>query len=102
MEFAFEREDRGYTVRAYYLEEPKGEALIEIYKGDLLLKKFTFPSYKIWNIAAHFSDIVDSEIAKNNEGYKIASSDGFGGHAIIREINKKETPTPVGDIKEGE
>jgi hypothetical protein len=70
-------EDRGYSVKASYLSEPKGEALIEIFKGGEKLRWFLFPAYKVWNIAAHFSDIVDSEIAGNKVGYDMAAWTGF-------------------------
>lgn len=61
-EIAFESKtpDRGYTIRASYLKEPhRGDALIEIFKDGNPLRTFTFPAYKIWNLAAHFKDIVD-------------------------------------------
>ena len=77
----FDINDRGYNVKAYYLKDTeieKGDALIEIRKEDKILKQFIFPAYKIWNIAAHFNDIVDSEIAENIDGYKMAASTGLG------------------------
>ncbi len=85
--FESEKPDRGYTVKASYLKEPnKADALVEIFKEGELVRKFTFPAYKIWNIAAHFSDIVDSEIEKNTNGYEQAASTGFGGHVAIQDI----------------
>lgn len=83
---AFNISDRGYNAKAWYLldtVESKGDALIEIRKGEEIVKTFLFPSYKIWNIAAHFSDIVDSEIAEATDGYEIAASTGFGGSVGI-------------------
>lgn len=62
---AFETEDRGYTARASYLKEPHDEALIEIFKDGAIVRSFHFPAYKVWNIAAHFSDLVDSEIEQS-------------------------------------
>jgi hypothetical protein len=79
-------EDRGYKVKAHYLIEPKGDALVEIFKDGELLRKFLFPAYKVWNIAAHFSDIVDGEIQNNANGYAMAASTGFGGSAKIEPI----------------
>jgi hypothetical protein len=71
--------DRGYTVKASYLKEPhKGDALVEIFKDNQLIRKFIFPAYKIWNIAAHFKDIVDSEIEKTTAGYEMAAWNGIG------------------------
>jgi hypothetical protein len=77
---AFESpEDRGYKVKASYLTEPKGSALVEIFKDGELLREFLFPDYKIWNIAAHFPDIVAGEIEGNARGYRMASWDGISG-----------------------
>lgn len=60
--------DRGYTVRASYLKEPHaGKALIEVLKDRQVVRHFLFPAYKIWNIAAHFKDIVDGEIENSGK-----------------------------------
>ena len=75
---------RGYTVRASHLKYPhKGDALVEIFKDGNLHRSFLFPSYKIWNIAAHFHDIVDGEIEKSASGYAMDASDGLGGFTRI-------------------
>ena len=58
-ETRFDITDRGYNVKAFYLEEPKDEDLIQITKDGEILLEFLFPAYKIWNIAAQFKDIVD-------------------------------------------
>lgn len=76
--FESKKPDRGFTVKAWYLKKPNdGDALIEIYKDEKLVREFNFPAYKIWNIAAHFSDIVDGELENNANGYKIAGSNGI-------------------------
>lgn len=76
--------DRGYTVKASYLKEPNArDALIEIFKDGKPLRAFLFPSYKIWNIAAHFHDIVDGEIAGNSNGYELAAWDGISGAIVL-------------------
>lgn len=76
--------DRGYAIRANYLAKPNnGDALIEIFKDGQLLREFLFPAYKIWNLAAHFSDIVDGEIEQSAHGYEMAAWDGISGAAII-------------------
>jgi hypothetical protein len=76
--FESEKPDRGYTVKASYLKPPNsGDALVEIFKDGAKLRDFLFPAYKIWNIAAHFSDIVDGEIENNTSGYEMAASTGF-------------------------
>jgi hypothetical protein len=77
---AFDIEERGYRAKAWYLKDipdSKGDALIEIFAGDELLREFLFPAYKIWNIAAHFGDIVDGEIAKHDGGYRMAAWNGI-------------------------
>lgn len=66
----FDIDDRDFNVKAWYLkdtEESKGDALIEVKYKDKLIRQFLFPAYKIWNIAAHFSDIVDGELSKDNK-----------------------------------
>ena len=75
----FDIEDRGFNVKAWYLEnteESKGDALIEVRYSGNIIREFMMPAYKIWNIAAHFSDIVDGELSKNDKerGYEIAHS----------------------------
>lgn len=73
----FEIQNRGFRVRAWYLENDSGDALVEIRKKGRFYRKFKWPAYKIFNIAAHFEDIVDGELEKTNDklsGYKIAGS----------------------------
>ena len=77
----FEVTDRGYMARAFYLkntETSKDDALIQISKDGKLIREFLFPAYKVWNIAAHFSDIVDSEINSDDQGYRVAAWNGIG------------------------
>lgn len=72
----FEFDKQGYHFKASYLIEPKYDAFVEISKDGKIVKSFLWPAYKIWNIAAHASDIaVDME-----EGLTIAGSDGLGGN----------------------
>ena len=84
----FDIDDRGFNVKAWYLEnteKSKGNALIEIRYDGKLIREFLFPSYKIWNIAAHFNDIVDGELSKDNatRGYRMAASMGLDDGVII-------------------
>ena len=83
---AFDIDDREFNAKAWYLkdtETSKGDALIEIRYKSELIRGFLFPAYKIWNIAAHFSDIVDGELSKDDKGrgYRIAASTGLEGLA---------------------
>jgi hypothetical protein len=85
MEIAIEKEafsskepDRGFVVKAFYLRKPNdGDALVEIFRDEKPYRRFLFPAYKIWNIAAHFSDIVTGEIEGNFSGYDMAGWTGF-------------------------
>ncbi len=77
---AFEGEKRGYYFKATYLEEPKGEALIEISKAGKIVREFLFPAYKIYNISAHADDIIDGLEQENDNGLLVAGSTGLGGN----------------------
>ncbi len=72
--------DRGFTMRVSYLKEPdKADALVEIFKDGTPVRQFTFPAYKIYNLQAHFKDIVDGEIEKSMNGYEMAAWNGIDG-----------------------
>ena len=103
----FDIDDRGFNVKAWYLENTyisKGaviilseedlpcDALIEVRYKDKILRSFEYPAYKIFNIAAHFSDIVDGELSKDDKerGYKIASWNGISGAVII--LSEEDLP----------
>ena len=74
--------DRGFIFRAWDLPDSKGDALIEVERNKKIIKTFIFPAYKVWNIAAHSNDIIQSELNKNDEGYFMAGSDGLGGNVF--------------------
>ena len=57
---AFERTYRGFTVKAFWGKEPN--ARIEFMKEGQPYKTIEYPSYRIFNIAAHFEDMIDNEI----------------------------------------
>jgi hypothetical protein len=79
---AFEQKDRDFKIKVFYLKEPNnGDALVELYYGRKKVRKLLYPAYKIWNLSAHFSDIVDGELSQDDKsrGYRIAGSDGLGG-----------------------
>jgi hypothetical protein len=75
--FESKQPDRGFTVRASYLTEPKADALVEIFREGEPYRRFLYPAYKVWNIAAHFEDIVNGEIEGNLSGYDLAGWTGF-------------------------
>lgn len=69
---------KGFTCRASYLKKPNnGDAMIQVFKDGDEWRRFLFPAYKIWNIAAHFNDIVDGEIEGHARGYEMAAWTGF-------------------------
>ncbi len=80
---AFEGDEGEYHFAAWYLIEPKGDALVEITKGDEVVKSFLWPAYKIWNVAAHARDIVEDL----DRGLAIAGSDGLGGGCVPRDTS---------------
>jgi len=85
--------DRGYTVRASYLKKPNdGDAMIEIFKDGKEHRRFLFPAYKIWNIAAHFTDIVDGEIEGNASGYELAAWTGFPNAVVCFQDTSGDKP----------
>ncbi len=76
-EIAFDyKHDEHFRFVATYLEIPRGDALIEIFKDAKLIKEFLFPGYKIYNIPAHAHDIVEDL----ERGLTIAGSTGLGGN----------------------
>ena len=57
--------DRGFRIRAFYGKgKDKADALIEVRKNGKFYKRGRILAYKVSNIAAHFSDMVDNEIEK--------------------------------------
>uniref|UniRef100_A0A6M3J6V1 Uncharacterized protein n=1 Tax=viral metagenome TaxID=1070528 RepID=A0A6M3J6V1_9ZZZZ len=76
---AFDQEHRGYRFVATYLSQPKGDALVEIFKDGTCIKDTLWPAYKIWNIAAHADDIVNDLEA----GLQEAGATGFGGNVYV-------------------
>ena len=69
--------DRGYRIKAWWPQDDSGDADVKIWRDEKLLREFKFPAYKVFNLAAHFKDIVDGELENSNMGYRIAASDGF-------------------------
>ena len=73
---AFDQEHRGFRFLCTYLTEPEGEALIEIFRGESLVKSARWPAYKVWNIFAHMDEIADDL----ESGLACAGSTGLGGN----------------------
>jgi hypothetical protein len=69
---------KGFHVRASYLKRPNdGDARIEIFRDGNLVRSFKYPAYRIYNIAAHFTEIVDGELEESESGYEAANFNGF-------------------------
>lgn len=83
---AIQGEKGGLTFTAWYLIEPGGEALVEIARGDEVLRRFLWPAYKVWNIAAHADEIAQDMEA----GLEAAGASGFH---VIRPIEVVEEPS---------
>ena len=55
--------DRGFRVKAFYGKgKDETHALIEIRKKGRFYKRGRILAYKVYNIAAHWSDIIDKEL----------------------------------------
>ena len=55
----------GFRAKAFYGKGKNRQyAWIEIRRSGKYYKSFKYPAYKIWNIAAHFPDIVMEEKEK--------------------------------------
>ena len=50
---------RGFVAKAYYIDGRKN-AEIEITRDGQYYAKYLYPAYRIWNIAAHFTDMIDN------------------------------------------
>lgn len=83
-EMIIDVENRGYRIMVYWGESP--DSKVTIHKGDELFKEFEYPAYKVFNLLAHFPDIVDGIISDEIEkGFDFAGSDGLGGCVMPRE-----------------
>lgn len=73
----------GYSIRA--VEAGNGDALVTISKDGATVREFLWPAYKVWNVAAHADEIIQSEIEKDGDGLATAGSDGLGGGCVPRQ-----------------
>jgi hypothetical protein len=74
---AFEVEHKGFIAKGYWGEGEDGRVVVT--RNGQPYKEFTYPAYKIFNIAAHWEDIVEGELQNSEIGYQIAGSDLLGG-----------------------
>lgn len=59
----FDITQRGFRIRAWYDGSPN--VRIERESGELV-REFDYEDYRIWNLAAHFDNIVDGLIEADN------------------------------------
>jgi hypothetical protein len=78
-EWGFDFEKGGYHFVSK--EKDGGNSEITISRGERVIRKFLFPSYKIWNIPAHADDIILGLEQESDSGLEVAGSDGLGGNA---------------------
>jgi hypothetical protein len=81
-------EIKGHIIEAWYLKEPSGDCLVKITKGDVVVREFLYPAYKVYNLSAHAEEIIQSEIDKDADGYRCAGSDGLGGGVMPRPVSE--------------
>ena len=60
---AFAFTDRGYNVQCFYGSAQ--ESLIVVTRDGVPHVQFRYPSYRIWNIAAHFNEMVDNWLERS-------------------------------------
>ncbi len=80
---AFKVEHKGYMAEGFWGDGPDGRVVVT--RDGEFLKEFTYPAYKIFNIAAHWQDIIEGELQGSDIGYRIAGSDGLGGVVMPKE-----------------
>lgn len=86
---AFTRKNdyKGFNIKAFWGNG--ADARIELIRDGNLYKEFLYPAYKIFNISAHFEDIVDGILNGNDSGFRVAGSTGLGGSVMPTDIKLK-------------
>lgn len=70
---------RGHMIRASFLKPPRaGDAFVELFRDGEVVRSFYWPAYKVYNLQAHFTEIVDSELEGMDAGYRQAAWNGIG------------------------
>jgi len=85
---AFEHSYKNFTIKAFWGDEPDAEIII--LKDNKKFRVFSYPAYKVFNLAAHFEDIVEGELENSDRGYRIAGSTGLGGCIMPRPIERED------------
>lgn len=72
----------GHVITARKAADP-GDADVVIERNGEVVRHFVYPAYKVRNLAAHYTEVIDGEIA--------AGTDLLGGCVMPRDV-AKETP----------
>jgi hypothetical protein len=96
MNLIFSVESRGYTMQAWEVPDSH-DARVTITHGDAMVREGDYPAYRVWNLAAHFDDMLD----------EIANGETVHGRATREEIAhytahpSQHTPEPWTAISGG-
>jgi len=71
--------EQGYRFVSKELDKGESEVTISDPEGNMV-KRFRWPTYKIFNISAHARDIVEGLKEGTSAGLYIAGSTGLGGN----------------------
>lgn len=80
---AFKVEHKGFTAEGFWGDGADGRVVVT--KDGAIVKEFTYPAYKIFNVAAHWRDIIDGELAETGDGWLLAGWSGFGAYVLPSE-----------------
>ena len=84
---AFEVEHKGFRAVGYWGGGADGRVVVS--KDGEQIKEFAYPAYKIFNIAAHWHDIIDGELEGNGNGWLLAGWSGFGACVLPAALAEK-------------
>jgi hypothetical protein len=80
-------------LKEYRINELKcinGTSTLELSKNGIVIKKFEYPTYKIWNLAVHFEDIIAGiENGSEEACFAMAGSTGLAEGNSMTETEKK-------------
>lgn len=95
---AFKTEYKGFVAEAYWGAGP--DARVVVTRDGKPFKEFKYPAYKIFNIQAHWIDIVEGELENSDEGYRLAGSNLLGGGVMPQPIDAVAEEREYGNVGE--
>ena len=90
----FDISDRGFRLRCFHIEGQTSMIVIE--RDGKTIREFEYEAYRVWNIAAHFGDIVDElveeDAEKDGSHFQVvgATPSEAGARAVIAAAKRKE------------